>query len=153
MHNSPKVDTGPHQFQLDAWISCAPFEQLLQIEIVEAAQGYATLRMPFLHEFAQGGGLMHGGALVGLADTAVVMSIKSLLPEGTHFATTEIRTTFLRPVKQGMLTAKASVVNQEGRHIFGQATVFDHADHPVVEFQSVFKVARDTRIRGVSFKS
>ena len=52
-------DTGPHQFQLESWISCAPFERLLHIEIVKAADGHATLTMPFLLDFAQGAGLMH----------------------------------------------------------------------------------------------
>jgi acyl-CoA thioesterase len=69
------------------WISCAPFEKLLHIKVVEAANGWAVLTMTFLIDFAQGAGLMHGGALVSLADTAVVMAIKSLLSPKTHFAT------------------------------------------------------------------
>ena len=73
-------DTGPHRFTMKGWISCAPFERLLQMEIVEAEQGRSVLKMPFLIDFAQGGGLMHGGALVSLADTAVVMAIKSIVP-------------------------------------------------------------------------
>jgi acyl-CoA thioesterase len=72
--------TGPHRFPMEAWISYAPFERLLHMAIIEAAEGRATLKMPFLLDFAQGAGLLHGGALVSLADTAVVMAIKSLLP-------------------------------------------------------------------------
>ena len=72
--------TGPHTFDMEGWISCAPFERLLHMEIVEASDGRATLTMPFLIDFAQGAGLLHGGALVSLADTAVVMAIKSLAP-------------------------------------------------------------------------
>ncbi|MBU0768652.1 MAG: hypothetical protein KJ687_06150, partial [Proteobacteria bacterium] len=56
--------TGPHKFEMEAWISCAPFERLLNMKIVEASDGQATLTMPFFIDFAQGGGLMHGGALV-----------------------------------------------------------------------------------------
>jgi len=50
-------DTGPHQFQMEGWVSRAPFERLLHIEIVEAADGRAMLKMPFLVDFAQGAGL------------------------------------------------------------------------------------------------
>jgi hypothetical protein len=32
---------------MDGWISCAPFERLLNMEIVEASDGQAILRMPF----------------------------------------------------------------------------------------------------------
>ena len=138
---------GPHQFQMESWISCAPFERLLHIEIVDAADGRATLKMPFLLDFAQGAGLMHGGALVSLADTAVVMAIKSILPPQAHFATTALEAKFLRPVTQGIVTAEAQVVSQEGRTLQGQAAIYDEARVPVLEFSSIFKVARDSSIR------
>jgi acyl-CoA thioesterase len=143
--------TGPHRFRMEGWISCAPFERLLRMQIVEAKNGRATLTMPFLLDFAQGAGLMHGGALVSLADTAVVMAIKSLLPAQTHFATLSMETKFLRPVKKGTVTARAEVTNQKDEWLQGKATLFDEAERPVVEFLSTFKVARDSRIRSVSF--
>jgi acyl-CoA thioesterase len=146
-------DTGPHQFQMESWISCAPFERLLHIEIVAAADGRATLRMPFLVDFAQGAGLMHGGALVSLADTAVVMAIKSILPPQTHFVTTALEARFLRPVLQGIVTAEARVVSQEGRTLQGLATVYDEVGAPVFEFSSTFKIAKGARIQGVVFSS
>lgn len=144
--------TGPHQFSMKGWISCAPFEKLLRIEIVEAADGRATLTMPFLVDFAQGGGLMHGGALVSLADTAVVMAIKSIVPPQTHFATISLETKFLYPVKQGIVTARAKVTTQEGRALRGQATVYNEAEKAVLEFSSTFKIAKDTNIREIDYQ-
>jgi uncharacterized protein (TIGR00369 family) len=137
---------------MEGWVSCAPFERLLHIEIVEAVDGHATLRMPFLVDFAQGAGLMHGGVLVSLADTAVVMAIKSILPPQTHFATTALEAKFLRPVTQGIVTAEAQVVSQEGRTLQGQATVYDEGQRPVLEFSSTFKVARDSSIKRITFQ-
>ena len=138
--------TGPHQFTMAGWIHCAPFERLLNMEIVEAADGRATLTMPFFVELAQGAGLMHGGALVSLADTAVVMAIKSLLSPQTHFATVSLESKFLYPVKQGVVTAKAEIIKQQGRMIQGQATVYNDEARPVLEFASTFKVAKDSII-------
>lgn len=143
--------TGPHRFSLEAWISAAPFERLLHISIVEATEGRATLTMPFRLDFAQGAGLMHGGALVSLADTAVVMAIKSLLPVGSHFATIRMETKFLHPVKQGVVTARARILSREDRIIEGQAILYDDQERAVVEFNSTFKIARDTKIAGVTF--
>jgi uncharacterized protein (TIGR00369 family) len=136
---------------MDGWIACAPFERLLHMEIVAAADGQAVLTMPFLIDYAQGAGLMHGGALVSLADTAVVMAIKSIVPPETHFATTHCETRFLAPVKQGMIIARARVQKQEGRILQGQATVYDEDNRPVLEFSSTFKIARDASIRAVTF--
>lgn len=144
--------TGPHQFQMKGWISCAPFERLLNIEIIKASDGQATLTMPFFVDYAQGGGLLHGGALVSLADTAVVMAIKSLLPSGSHFATITLETKFLLPVKRGTVTAKAKVFDREGRVLKGRATVYDQDNRAVMQFSSTFKIARDTQIRGITFQ-
>jgi len=136
---------------MDAWISCAPFERLLNLKIVKAAQGRAVLTMPFAVELAQGAGLMHGGALVSLADTAVVMAIKSILAPQTHFATIALESRFLRGVRQGMVTAEAHVAGRRGRDLEGQATVFDDRRREVMQFTSTFKIARDARIQGISF--
>jgi len=144
--------TGPHQFSMKGWISRAPFERLLHMEIVEASEGQAVLTMPFLIDYAQGAGLMHGGALVSLADTAVVMAIKSLLPPESHFATVALETKFLFPVRKGIVTAKAKVADREGRILRGEAAVYDDEQRVVVEFSSVFKVAKDIRIRGITFE-
>ncbi|MDJ0801897.1 MAG: PaaI family thioesterase [Desulfobacterales bacterium] len=143
--------TGPHRFHMDGWISCAPFERLLHIEIVEAANGRAVLRMPFRIEFAQGAGLMHGGALVGLADTAAVMAIKSILTPQTHFATVAMTVEYRRPVRQGKVTARAKVAVVKGRELEGRVQVYDDQKRPVLDFKATFKIARDARIRDISF--
>jgi acyl-CoA thioesterase len=138
-------NTGPHRVLMSQWISCAPFEQLLHMDIQEASDGKAVLTMPFLHDFAQGMGLLHGGALVSLADTAVVMAIKSILSPSTHFATVSMESRFLYPVKQGIVTARATAIQQEERILHGQATVYNEEGKPVMEFSSVSKIARDQK--------
>ncbi len=143
--------TGPHHFQMDKWIACAPFEKRLHIEILEAADGRAVLRMPFLFDFAQGAGLMHGGALVSLADTALVMAIKSIVPPQTHFATVSMAADYLRPVRQGVVTARSQVTAAEDRALEGCTTVIDDQERPVLDFRARFKIARDARIRNVAF--
>jgi acyl-CoA thioesterase len=137
---------------MGAWISCAPFERLLNMKIVEASEGRATLTMPFLIDFAQGAGLMHGGALVSLADTAVVMAIKSTIDPKTHFATIGLEAKFLYPVKQGTVTAKAEVTNQNGKILQGFATVYNEEKRAVLEFSSTFKMAKEKKIRDIVFQ-
>ena len=145
------INTGPHHFAMPAWISCAPYEKLLNMEIVHAREGEAELRMPFLAEYAQGAGLMHGGALVSLADTAVVMAIKSIVAPESHFATIELKSRFLAPVRQGMVTARARVTEPSNRLLQGEAALFDHDGRQVMSFNATFKIARDTRIAGITF--
>lgn len=145
-------DTGPHRFSMPAWISCAPFEKLLSIEIVKAESGEAILKMPFVKSLAQGAGLMHGGALVSLADTAVVMAIKSIVMPNTHFATISLESRFLHPVKKGILVAKARIDGRHGSTINGSCEIIDEENRKVMIFNSVFKIARDAEIKSVIFE-
>ncbi|MGC9194883.1 MAG: PaaI family thioesterase [Syntrophobacteraceae bacterium] len=140
MKDSPS--TGPHLFSMDAWIALAPFEKMLNMVILEAAQGHARLNMPFLFDFAQGAGLLHGGVLVSLADTSVAIAIKTLLPPLSHFATISLESKFLLPVKKGIVTAEADIVERNGRIFKGLSTIRDDDNKAVMEFASVFKVAR-----------
>lgn len=130
------------QFELRSWVDTAPFEDLLAITIEEAQQGRAVLSLPFKVKYAQGGGFLHGGVLTTLADTAVAMAIKTLLPEGTVFATTELTTRFLAPVKSGRVRAAATVTGPDGRTFCGDAIVTDESGREVARFSSVFRVAR-----------
>jgi len=144
--------TGPHEFEMTEWISCAPYERLLNMTIVDARDGRAKLTMPFLIDYAQGAGLLHGGALVSLADTSVVMAIKSIIAPLSHFATTELECRFLLPVKKGIVTAEAEVVSRQGRQLKGKAILYDEEGRAVLEFRSTFKIARDARIRAITYK-
>lgn len=130
------------QFQLEGWVATAPFEDHVGLTIESAADGEARLSMPFRVCLANGGGVMHGGALVTLADTAVAMAIKSILPPGTFFATTELNTQFLAPFQSGTVVALARVRGPEGRTFYGEAELRDEAGTVVARFQSVFRVAR-----------
>lgn len=136
------MDTGPHPIEMAEWLSCAPFERLLQMNIVQAEGGIAVLTMPFVRDLAQGAGLLHGGALVSLADTAVVMAIKTFLPPKTHFATIAMESRFLYPVTRGVVTARARVTEADGRLLHGVAHLYDEEDREVMEFTSRFKIAR-----------
>ena len=130
------------QFVMDGWLDTAPFEQLLGLQIEEVAQGRAVLSMPFTVKLCQGMGLLHGGALTTLADTAVAMAIKSLLPEGTRFATIELSTRFLAPLREGRVTATATVAPPQERLFRGEALLTDAQGRELVRFTSLFKVAR-----------
>lgn len=124
------------------WLGCAPFERLLRMNIDHAADGIAVLTMPFVRDLAQGAGLLHGGALVSLADTAVVMAIKSFLPPKTHFATISMESRFLYPVTRGIVTARARVTEADGRLLHGEAQLYDEEEREVMQFTSQFKIAR-----------
>src|SRR6266545_1784218 len=142
VYEEPMVEGAPLPFELPAWIACAPFEEYLGMRIEEAAEGKAILSMPFKVKLSQGKGLMHGGAVTALADTAVAMAIKSVLPEGTNFVTTDLSLKFHAPIHGGVVKAVAQAVREDERTLRGIAEVFDEKGVKAATFSSVFRVKR-----------
>lgn len=142
VYDTPMPAGGELPFELPEWIACAPFEEYLGMKIDEAAEGRAILTMPFTVKLSQGVGFMHGGAITALADTAVAMAIKSMLPEGSNFVTMDLGLKFHAPVRSGLVKAEARIVECDERNIKGEAEVFDEAGVKVATFTSVFRVRR-----------
>jgi uncharacterized protein (TIGR00369 family) len=135
-------DTGDLQFELEQWIEVSPFEDLLGITIEHAQSGSARLSLPYTVKLSNGGGVMHGGAMTTLADTAVAMAIKSLLPPGTRFATTSLEMKFLSPVIAGKVTAKARTRTDDGYVYRGDCELCGEHGQLYAKFSAVFKVPR-----------
>lgn len=141
-YEEPMIEGAPLPFELPAWIACAPFEEYLGMRIDEAKDGRAVLFMPFKVKLAQGKGLLHGGAVTALADTSVAIAIKSLLPEGTHFVTTELALKFHAPIHGGTVRAVAEAQREDERTIKGVAEIYDEKGVKAATFTSVFRVKR-----------
>lgn len=142
IYDTPVVQGEEPPFQLPEWIATAPFEELLGMQIEEALDGRAVLTMPFKAALCQGKGLMHGGAVVSLADTALAMAIKSLLPEDTDFVTTRLDLTFHAPVCWGTVRAQAQVVSRDDRTIEGMTEIITAEEIKAATFRATFKIRR-----------
>ncbi|HTP64719.1 MAG TPA: PaaI family thioesterase [Geobacteraceae bacterium] len=142
VYEETMTEGAPLPFKLPEWIACAPFEEYLGMRIEHAGEGRAILTMPFRVKLSQGKGLMHGGAVTALADTAVAMAIKSVLPEDSHFATVALDLKFHAPVRGGIVRAEARITERDERNIRGEAEVFDEKEVKVATFTSHFKVKK-----------
>ena len=141
-YDLPMTKDAPVPFELPHWIALAPFEEYIGMKIESAVQGHAVLSMPFQVRHCQGAGLMHGGAIVSLADTALAIAIKTVVPEGTHFATIDMSLKFHAPVRWGIITAKAVVSEQTGRDISGNVEIVTEEGITAASFQALFRVGR-----------
>lgn len=83
-----------------------PFAVLIGIELLEARSELVRGRLAFERELCTAGDLMHGGALMALADTCGGVCAFLNLPDGASgTATIESKTNFLRAVREGAVTA------------------------------------------------
>jgi uncharacterized protein (TIGR00369 family) len=93
-----------------------PYARLLGLEFVSAERGAATFALDWREELSRMEGIMHGGAIVSLLDTAAAFAVLTLLPPGGRTVTVDLTVHFLRPVASGRVEARARVL-REGRRI------------------------------------
>jgi 1,4-dihydroxy-2-naphthoyl-CoA hydrolase len=92
--------------QLASLRDAMPFAALVGIELLEAGPELVRGRLDWSPERCTAGGLMHGAALMALADSCGGVCAFLNLPEGAAGTSTiESKTNFLRAVREGSLTA------------------------------------------------
>ena len=85
-----------------------PLTETLGIEVVVASQEEVHLRLEYQDRLCTAGGILHGGALMALADSAGAYCAFLHLPDGaTGTATIESKTNFFRAVRDGHVDATA----------------------------------------------
>ena len=96
-------------------MASAPYYQLLKITLEEIDVGFTRFRMPFRKELTQAYGVVHGGAIATLADTAVAFAMMTMIQPGERVVTVEFKINFLAPVSEGQMIGEARVINKGKR--------------------------------------
>ena len=94
----------------------APVAKLVGFRPTSVEDGKAVFELEAGPQHANPMGTLHGGVLCDVADAAMGVAYASTLADGESFTTLELKINFLRPFKNGILTATARVV-KAGRTI------------------------------------
>jgi 1,4-dihydroxy-2-naphthoyl-CoA hydrolase len=90
-----------------------PLAATLGIELEEATADLVRGRLQWKPELCTAGGLLHGGALMALADSCGAVCAFLNLPEGATGTTTiESKTNLLRAVREGVVTATTTPLHR-----------------------------------------
>jgi uncharacterized protein (TIGR00369 family) len=103
-----------------------PINRHLGFSLLSIEQGAAEVAMPLKRFFLQEEGVVHGGVITTLADTAAVYTVYPFLAEGETMTSIEFKLNFLRPafLDDGSVTAKASLVRHGRRVALVEVDVF-----------------------------
>jgi acyl-CoA thioesterase len=102
-----------------------PMYRLIGMQVVEARPGYSRFRLPFKKELTQPFGVMHGGALATVADSAVAIALWGLVGTDKAFTTIEMKINFIAPVGSGEVIAEGNIVHCGRRTALGEVTLKD----------------------------
>lgn len=88
----------------------APFARFVGLRIVSVSRGRVVLEVEVRPHHHNPAGVVHGGALFTLLDTAMGATLRTVQPPGRPFAATEIHIRYLEPVVRGTVRGEARIV-------------------------------------------
>jgi acyl-CoA thioesterase len=106
-------------------LESVPYAKLLGLELEEIGMGTATLVLPVNKKLTQNHGVVHGGAVASLIDTAMAFAIIPLLAPQERVTTVDLTISYLRPVTKGRMRAFAKVIRAGRRLTVVSAEVFN----------------------------
>jgi uncharacterized protein (TIGR00369 family) len=111
----------------DGHLPPSPIAELLRMGLVEVQNGRIAFSCTPDASMYNPLGLVHGGAVCTLLDTATACAMHTTLPEGVGYTSVEIKVNYLRAVTvaSGTLTAVGTVVKAGSRIGFAEGKVTD----------------------------
>jgi uncharacterized protein (TIGR00369 family) len=105
-----------------AW---APISQLIGLEVQPGDAGEADILLNVDERMHNPMGFVHGGVIALLADAAMGIAFGRTLEDKRSFATIELKTSFIRPIKHGRLHARAKLIQRGLRVGFMESQITD----------------------------
>lgn len=111
----------------DGQLPPSPIAELLRMRLEDVQNGRIEFSCAPDASMYNPLGVVHGGAVCTLLDTAAACAMHTTLPEGVGYTSVEIKVNYLRAVTtgSGILTAVGTVVKAGSRIGFAEAEVTD----------------------------
>ena len=94
-----------------------PYAKFLGLDLCEIKSGEVSVCLDVREELKQNQGVVHGGAVASLIDTASAFAILTKLQTNERVTTTDLTIHYLRPIIEGRLVATAKII-RGGRRMF-----------------------------------
>jgi acyl-CoA thioesterase len=118
----------------------SPFYQLLGMKVLEIRDGKCRMEMPFRKKLTHPYGIIHGGAIASLADSAVAMALIDLVKPSDRITTIEFKINFFTSISQGKLTAQAKIIYKGSKTAVGDVEVKNEAGKLVAKVIATYMI-------------
>jgi len=99
--------------------------ELLGFDVESVHTGRAVFRLDVRASHKQIHGVVHGGILAALADTAAAIAAYTTVPNGMEIATVELSINYLEPVPGGRIKADARVLRTGRNFVVTECEIFN----------------------------
>ena len=97
--------------------AAVPYARFLGLQLGEVRRGEVSIHLDIRDELKQNQGVVHGGAIASLIDTASAFAVLTQIDPEERVTTTDLTIHYLRPAITGRIVATARIV-RGGRRLF-----------------------------------
>lgn len=134
--------------QIREWMASGqpmPVCRLIGMEVEHVEDGFARCSLLANEQHWNPFGTVHGGILCDIADLAMGMAFFTTLGQDEALATIELKINYLRPARQGKLSAEARVLHRGRSTGFVECLVADESGKLIAKASSTCMVVKDDR--------
>ena len=121
--------------------------ELLGFDVESVHNGRAIFRLDVRPTHKQIHGVVHGGILAALADTAAAIAAYTAVPRGIELATLELKINYLEPVPGGTVKAEARVLRAGRNFIVTECDIFNETGSLAAKALLTFSAAAGHLLR------
>jgi len=116
--------------------------QLLGFKIIDYCEGCTTVEINIDKRLFNPMNTVHGGVFCDIADAAMGLSFLTTLKSNETFTSIDLRITFLRPVREGKLTASSKIIKRGKRLGYMECEIWNEDKKLVAKASSTCMVLK-----------
>jgi uncharacterized protein (TIGR00369 family) len=121
-------------------VESSAFHAWAGFELVSVEVGVVEVALDIQPHHLNPGGILHGGMVATLADTAIGLAVRSALPPDRTHVTTQLNVHFLEKAERGRVRALGRAVRVGGRMGYGEGDVVDEEGRLLARASGTFIV-------------
>lgn len=105
-------------------INTSPFPEHMAMRLAAIDVDRAVIELRTAHCHLQAYGIVHGGVLATLIDTATFWSVYLRIPEDAGLVNIDLKLNYLQPVAIGLLTAEGRAIRSGSKICYAESEVW-----------------------------
>lgn len=126
--------------ELRTIVNTSPFPDHMRMQLASISTDRAVIELDVDRCHLQPYGIVHGGVLATLIDTATFWSVFMRVPRGSGLVNIDLKLNYLKPVESGRLTAEGRAIRSGNSISYAEAGVSNTAGALVAHGTSTLMV-------------
>ncbi|MBI5578831.1 MAG: PaaI family thioesterase [Deltaproteobacteria bacterium] len=112
-------------------VNTSPFPEHMSMRLHSIELDKAVMELRTANCHLQAYGIVHGGVLATLIDTATFWSVFMRIPEDAGLVNIDLKLNYLKPVENGLLTAEGRAIRSGNTICYAESSVLN-ANHDII---------------------